>query len=273
MLTDLDRLRGYECGAVDYVPVPVVPEILRAKVSVFADLYRKTRALERLNSELEQRVAERTAALEATTAALQEARPAQGRVPGDARARTAQSAGADPHGRAAAATEGSASRSNAVARARFIERQVEHLVTLIDDLLDVSRITRGMITLQREPVLVGAIVARAVETARPAIDAQRHELTLDLPDELITVDGDKTRLVQILANILHNASKFTDPGGRIHLKVAREGCPGRHFRLRYGHWHFPGARAEDLRPVHAGPFEVGTSSGRTWNRPGAGAAA
>jgi CheY-like chemotaxis protein len=55
MLTDLDRLRGYECGAVDYVPVPVVPEILRAKVSVFADLYRKTRALERLNAELEQR--------------------------------------------------------------------------------------------------------------------------------------------------------------------------------------------------------------------------
>ena len=73
MLTDLDRLRGYECGAVDYVPVPVVPEILRAKVSVFADLYRKTRALERLNAELEERVDERTAALEATTAALQEA--------------------------------------------------------------------------------------------------------------------------------------------------------------------------------------------------------
>ena len=60
MLNELDRLRGYECGAVDYVPVPVVPEILRAKVSVFAELYRKTRALERLNAELEQRVAERT---------------------------------------------------------------------------------------------------------------------------------------------------------------------------------------------------------------------
>ena len=73
LMTDLDRIRGYECGAVDYVPVPVVPEILRAKVSVFADLYRKTRALERLNAELEQRVSERTAALEATTLSLQEA--------------------------------------------------------------------------------------------------------------------------------------------------------------------------------------------------------
>ncbi|MDB5483022.1 MAG: Histidine kinase [Caulobacteraceae bacterium] len=70
-LSDLDRLKGYEAGAVDYVPVPVVPEVLRAKVRVFAELHRKTRALERLNAELEQRVAERTAALEASTLELQ----------------------------------------------------------------------------------------------------------------------------------------------------------------------------------------------------------
>ena len=73
LMTDLDRLRGYECGAVDYVPVPVVPAILRAKVSIFAELFRKTRALERLNAELEERVTERTAALEATTEQLKEA--------------------------------------------------------------------------------------------------------------------------------------------------------------------------------------------------------
>jgi PAS domain S-box-containing protein len=69
-VTDVDRLRGYEMGAVDYVPVPVVPEVLRAKVKVFAELYRKTRELERLNAELERRVAERTAELEASTARL-----------------------------------------------------------------------------------------------------------------------------------------------------------------------------------------------------------
>jgi PAS domain S-box-containing protein len=71
-MTDLDRLRGYEVGAVDYLPVPVVPDLLRAKVRVFADLYRKTRQLERLNAELERRVAERTAALETSTARLRE---------------------------------------------------------------------------------------------------------------------------------------------------------------------------------------------------------
>src|SRR5712691_2545081 len=69
-LTDVDRLRGYEMGAVDYVPVPVVPEVLRAKVKVFAELYRKTRQLEKLNSELERRVVERTAALESSATRL-----------------------------------------------------------------------------------------------------------------------------------------------------------------------------------------------------------
>src|SRR5690242_11745125 len=71
-LSEMDRLRGYEMGAVDYVPVPVVPEVLRAKVKVFAELYRKTQQLERLNAELENRVAQRTAELEASTARLSE---------------------------------------------------------------------------------------------------------------------------------------------------------------------------------------------------------
>ena len=221
MLTDLDRLRGYECGAVDYVPVPVVPEILRAKVSVFADLYRKTRALERLNAELEQRVADRTAALEATTAALQEA----DRRKDEFLAILAHEL-RNPLAPIRTAVQLLRKRDLAETqnmRAReVIERQVQHLVCLIDDLLDVSRITRGMITLQRERVLIDAVVARAVETARPLIDARKHELALELPEELLSVEGDPTRLVQIVGNILHNAAKFMEPGGRIILSVARE---------------------------------------------------
>jgi signal transduction histidine kinase len=222
MLTDLDRLRGYECGAVDYVPVPVVPEILRAKVSVFAELFRKTRALERLNAELEQRVAERTGELESTTAALQEA----DRRKDDFLAMLAHEL-RNPLAPIRTATQLLRLKELPElqrARARdIIERQVEHLVCLIDDLLDVSRITRGMITLHREPVLLAAVVAGAVETTRPLIDLRRHELVLDLPEELLTVDGDKTRLVQVLGNILHNAAKFTEPGGRIQLNVGRVG--------------------------------------------------
>ena len=222
LMTDLDRLRGYECGAVDYVPVPVVPAILRAKVSIFAELFRKTRALERLNSELEERVTERTSALEATTQALQEANHRKDEflamLAHELRNPLAPIRTAVQLLRLKELAEPHRNRARDV-----IERQVEHLVNLIDDLLDVSRITRGMITLQLEPVLIGAIVARAVETARPAIDAHRHLLEIELPDELISVEGDKTRLVQVIANILHNATKFMDPGGRIRLSVRRDG--------------------------------------------------
>jgi signal transduction histidine kinase len=223
LMTDLDRLRGYECGAVDYVPVPVVPEILRAKVAVFADLYRKTRALERLNAELEERVAERTAALEASTDALKKAAQRKDEF-------LAMLAHELRNPLAPIRTAVELLRLKELSDAQrasardIIGRQVEQLVTLIDDLLDVSRITRGMISLQREPVLLAAIIARAVETVRPTIDARRHELTLDLPDEILTVDGDKTRLVQVVANILHNAAKFMDAEGRITLRVSREGA-------------------------------------------------
>ena len=222
LMTELDRLRGYECGAVDYVPVPVVPEILRAKVSVFAELFRKTRALESLNAELERRVAERTAALESTTTALQEA----DRRKNEFLAMLAHEL-RNPLAPIRTAVQllrlkELPAAQTAMAR-DIIDRQVEHLVRLIDDLLDVSRITRGIISLRREPVLVGAIIARAVETARPLIDARRHSLSIELPDDLLTVDGDKTRLVQVIGNVLHNAAKFTPPGGTIVLNVSREG--------------------------------------------------
>jgi signal transduction histidine kinase len=107
-----------------------------------------------------------------------------------------------------------------VARAReTIERQVEHMTRLIDDLLDVSRITRGKIELRHEAVVLSSLVARAVEAARPVIDERGHRLTLDLPDEPVTLTGDPARLEQVLANLLNNAAKYTDVGGRIWVRA------------------------------------------------------
>jgi CheY-like chemotaxis protein len=104
-----------------------------------------------------------------------------------------------------------------------IERQVDQLVRLIDDLMDVSRITRGMITLHREPIDLTAVIARAVETTRPLVDHYRQELQIALPARALRVDGDATRLAQVIGNVLNNASKYTPEGGRIRLQLHAEG--------------------------------------------------
>lgn len=225
LMTDLDHLRGYESGAVDYVPVPIVPEILRAKVSVFADLYRKTKQLERMNDELEQRVAERTAQLEAAALRL---RDNEERLREADRRKDEFLAMLAHELRNPLAPIRTAAQLLRVpqlpetqrARARdIIEHQVAHMVHLIDELMDVSRITRGVITLKDEPVDLSVVVARAVETARPIIDECRHDLTLELPAQSIALRGDETRLAQVLANLLTNAAKYTDDGGRIGVAV------------------------------------------------------
>jgi signal transduction histidine kinase/ActR/RegA family two-component response regulator len=103
-----------------------------------------------------------------------------------------------------------------------IARQVEQMVRLVDDLLDVSRITRGKIQLQSDLVDVAAVVARAVETSRPLIESRKHDLTVELPTEPLYAKADPTRLAQVLANLLNNAAKYTEEGGRIALSAARE---------------------------------------------------
>jgi signal transduction histidine kinase len=103
-----------------------------------------------------------------------------------------------------------------------IDRQVQHMVRLVDDLLDISRITRGKIQLRQKPLDFAAIVAQAVEAARPAIDAREHHLELAVPDEPLWVNGDATRLAQVLTNLLNNAAKYTEAGGRLGLNMTRE---------------------------------------------------
>jgi len=102
-------------------------------------------------------------------------------------------------------------------------RQVQNLMRLVDDLLDVSRIMRGRIELRKERIDLAAAVQRAVETATPAINDARHHLTVALPAEPLTVEADAIRLAQAIGNLLHNAAKYTEPGGRISLIVERDG--------------------------------------------------
>jgi PAS domain S-box-containing protein len=104
-----------------------------------------------------------------------------------------------------------------------IGRQVLHLSRLVDDLLDVSRITRGMVMLRRAPVELAAILARAVETSRPLLDARRQELSVRLPAESLRVEADATRLAQVVSNLLNNAAKFTAEGGHVWLTAERQG--------------------------------------------------
>jgi PAS domain S-box-containing protein len=115
------------------------------------------------------------------------------------------------------ATAGSAERTLTI-----MERQINHLVRLIDDLLDVGRVTHGRITLESAQLDLADVVRQAIDTASPAIGAADHTLTLSAPAEPILVDADEARLVQIFGNLLNNAAKFTPPGGRIEVALRKE---------------------------------------------------
>jgi PAS domain S-box-containing protein len=118
---------------------------------------------------------------------------------------------------------GGAASENLTYAGDIIGRQVQHLARLVDDLLDVSRITLGKVVLHKERVELATVLARAVETSRPVIDARRHRLTLSLPPRGVRVLADPTRLAQVIGNLLTNAAKYTDEGGDILLACQREG--------------------------------------------------
>jgi signal transduction histidine kinase/CheY-like chemotaxis protein len=105
----------------------------------------------------------------------------------------------------------------------MMERQLQHLTRLLDDLLDVSRITRGKVTLRVERMDLRNVIQGAVETIRPAIEEMRHEFTASMPGEPLWIEGDPVRLAQVLSNLLSNAAKYTPEGGRIALQAERCG--------------------------------------------------
>jgi signal transduction histidine kinase len=249
-VTDLDRLKGYELGAVDYVYVPVVPEILRGKVQVLVELHRQRRELERLNKSLAEAnaalQAEKARELEALNATLAQANAELAQANRTLQAEIAERVKAQEALEAAdrrkddflamlshelrnplAAIQGSIElmqrKSIDDAEVQWardvVARQNRHLTRLIEDLLDVSRITRGKLTLQKEPVELREIAQLAIETARPVIESRQHQLNVALPELPLHVEGDAVRLTQVISNLLTNAAKYTDEGGRIELLV------------------------------------------------------
>ena len=104
-----------------------------------------------------------------------------------------------------------------------IERQVAHMSRLLDDSLDVSRLTRDRLELKKAPTELTSVIGAAIETARPTMDAKRHTLSVDLPKQALRLEADPVRLVQIFSNLLINAAKYTDPGGHIQLQASRDG--------------------------------------------------
>jgi PAS domain S-box-containing protein len=350
-VSEFDRLKGYETGALDYLPVPIVPQMLRAKIRVLSDLHRKTRQLARLNEELERRVDERTRALEEAADRL---RLSEARFRSLAEGMRHQVWEADARGvatylsprwqaytgctlerglgeawlasihpddreraiaaRDAATASGSAGSLDYEARLRhhdgtyrwfhvtgepvlsangevakwvgtsvdieerkcaeetlrdsyrrkdefvatlahelrnplapihnaldllrsapadaelgvwcrgIIERQVGQLTRLVEDLLDLSRVTHGRITLRKERVPLADIIQGAVETSRPLVDERQHSLRIDLPQgDPIALTCDPLRMTQVVANLLNNAAKFQAPRGEIVIFAQRDG--------------------------------------------------
>ena len=148
-----------------------------------------------------------------------------------------------------------------------IERQVQHMSLLLDDLLDVSRITHGTLQLRKQDTDLQSVVGAAVETARPLIDERRHRLDIDVPGNL-QVFGDPLRLAQVLSNLLTNAAKYTNPQGSIAREGAHPGSRVDDQRRRQRHRHHQRGLAEGVRHVRAGTFGPGSRRRRARHRLG-----
>jgi PAS domain S-box-containing protein len=139
-----------------------------------------------------------------------------------------------------------------------IRRQVEHMARLLDDLLDVSRITQGKLTLKRERVSLAATVDAAMETARPLMDRKQHRVEIRLPRDDVQLDADPVRVAQILSNLLTNAAKYTDPGGHVDVSARLDGA---HVELAVRDDGI-GIAAEELPHLFEMFTQAGASRGR-----------
>ena len=247
-LSDMDRLQGYKLGAVDYVMVPVIPEILRSKVEVLVELYRKRRELQLLNASLAARnqelQREKARELEALNESLRLANEALASRNAELQKEVAERArvedrlrGVDHRKNVFLATLAHELRNplaplqNALNIRRLassaddplqatMERQLALLVRMIDDLLDIARISQGKLTLRPGEVMLSRVLDAAVEIARPWLEAGRHNFQTRLPAAELVLHADEARLAQVFANLLNNAAKYSDPGSRIELEAS-----------------------------------------------------
>jgi signal transduction histidine kinase len=240
-VTEFDRLKGYKAGAIDYVYIPVIPEILRSKVAVLVELYGKRRELQAVNKELAEsnkRLAEannslqleKTRELEELNGHLRRANDELSRsenmlkeavVKRDEFLAMLSHELRNPLSPLRNAShmlmQGDTQDPKIVWSRGVIERQLKHLIRLVDDLLDVSRIARGKIVLVSERVNVADVVAAASETVQPLLDQKKQQLELNTEATDLFVRGDPVRLSQVVGNLLHNAAKYTGEAGRIVL--------------------------------------------------------
>jgi signal transduction histidine kinase len=193
------RFRGYEAGAVDFLVKPIEPDILRSKTDVFFELYRQRQQIEAQRDELKESDKRKDEFL-ATLA--HELRNPLAPIRSGLEVLRATPTGA-----------------KAEQIRDMMERQLSHLVRLIDDLLDVSRVSQGKIELRKERVELRTVVDVACEASSPLVAAGRHALTIESDAAPIWLEADPTRLSQVISNLLNNAAKYTPAGGRIWLRA------------------------------------------------------
>jgi signal transduction histidine kinase len=204
------RFRGYEAGAVDFIHKPIETDILRSKADVFFELYRQR-----------QQIAIQRDELKAHSDALKEADRRKDEFLATLAHELRNPLAPVRHG--LDILRKNPDSAGAVEIREMMDRQLVHLVHLIDDLLDVSRVSQGKIELRKERIQAADVVRSALESSRPLIDAAGHSLTVDVPLEPIWLDADLTRLAQVVGNLLNNAAKYTPEGGRIGLSLRTDG--------------------------------------------------
>jgi len=213
LLDDKDVLTGYGAGAVDYLTKPVNPQVLRHKIAVFADLFRKTRALADLNEKLEARVAERTAELERAN-----------RMKDEFLATVSHELRTPLNSVLGWATilKNNPNPDKLRRGLDVIERNARAQERLVTDLLDVSRIIAGKLRLRMQAFPLADAICAATDVVRNAATAKGVHLTLDLDPSIGITIGDPERLQQVVWNLLVNAVRHTPPGGQVSVTARRE---------------------------------------------------